>query len=265
VRIFALAFLKMKKIYSKYNFNKALDTIAEYAKETLWPTSCAICNLPGDLICKRCLSKLRFIDPATACKTCFAPFGKYQCTECNEIMLKSMGISSFPIKGIISATILDENSKKIITTYKDEHERRLSQVIATYISSYISPDILALNPAITYIPATSNAKNRRGFDHGLEIASLVAGNLNLECVGLFKRPNASDQRELGRAGRMANMTDKLHVISAANVCELHKTHSAIIVVDDVCTTGSTLFAAGGAIQKAGFANVYGATFGRVLA
>ncbi|MDD7690067.1 MAG: hypothetical protein PUI93_04055, partial [Ellagibacter isourolithinifaciens] len=38
------------------------EAAAQAVAETLWPTRCAICDEPGELLCERCRSELPFID-----------------------------------------------------------------------------------------------------------------------------------------------------------------------------------------------------------
>ena len=67
------------------------EAAAQAVAETLWPTRCAICDEPGELLCERCKSELPFIDLWRACPICGAPWGHTQCTECNPVMLAATG------------------------------------------------------------------------------------------------------------------------------------------------------------------------------
>ena len=64
------------------------------------------------------------------------------------------------------------------------------------------------------------------------------------------------QRKLGRTGRIGNMRHSLTALAGASM------PAAVIVVDDVCTTGATLFAATEALRTAGAKIVWCLTFAR---
>ena len=114
----------MKKI-------KEISIIKEAFEETLWPTRCAICDKAGYLICPECARKLPYIDQLKTCPTCGEPFGSIQCCGCN-------GKTNFD--KCVSVFFLNNDTGKIITTYKDSGERRLAGVIAYFISKSINPN-----------------------------------------------------------------------------------------------------------------------------
>ncbi len=228
----------------------ALEVVAE----TLWPTRCAICDIPGDLICDDCINKLRFIDTCFSCPTCGSPYGTIQCTECGNPTLEL----DFPFDGMASALCLDENSKSIISTYKDKDERRLSKFIAFVIANYIKPEWVRKPCVLTYIPDTIQAYRRRSFDHSLEIAQCLSDVTDLQLACLFERPKSKDQRSLGRKERIDNMLHIMHIKEGATIPK------RIIIVDDICTTGATLCAAALALRNAGAEEIYGLTFGKAI-
>lgn len=226
--------------------------------ETLWTTRCAICDAPGDILCDACRAKLRFVDACKACPTCGAPYGSTQCTECNSTMMASLGRTQLPMDSMAHCIILDNDSRRIITSFKDQGEQRLAHVIAGYIARFINPDWIAEGACITFIPATKAAVRKRGFDHIQLIAGELATLTGLRVEPVFARPASLDQRKLSRRRRVENMGNTICLMPDRAVPH------ACILVDDICTTGSTLFAASDALKAAGCAKVYAVTFGRVL-
>lgn len=233
----------------------AWDVIAE----TLWPTRCCVCERPGEkVLCDECLSRLKYIDSCKACPLCGAPYGVLECSECNDVVLNLLGLERLPVDGMASVVELDDAARRIVTIYKDADERRLRDDIARLMSRYVSPDLIRRKCAIVYIPDTKAALRRRGFDHSHEIAKALAADVSLECLQLFKRPKSFDQRKLNARQRISNMTGTLALREETAVPE------NILLVDDVCTTGATLFSAASALKENGAKYVYGLTFGRVL-
>lgn len=240
----------------------ALERLAHAAgsviAETLWPTRCAICDAPGELICSACARELAFIDQCMACPACGAPYGLVQCTECNATMLAAAGLARFPLDGMVSMLIADEAARRVVRVYKDQGERRLGTLIAQSAMRSVPPAWTGAPIALTFIPDTAASVRRRGFDHARELACLAADELGCDCLGLLERPRSTDQRALTRKERFANMADAIALCADAPIPE------RLIIFDDVCTTGATLYAAATALRRSGVRQVFAVTFCRVL-
>lgn len=230
----------------------------EAAVETLWPTRCAVCDVPGEILCEKCAAQLRFIDVNGACPTCGAPYGRAQCTECNDTVMALQGRKHPPMDAMTNCVILDNDSRRVVTSFKDQGEQRLAKTIAEYLARYLNPTWIEERATITYIPATKAAIRRRGFDHMNLVAAELANITGLKLVRLFTHPTSKDQRRLSRAERSINMESKISILDGCQI------PYSCIVVDDICTTGATLYAATDALKRAGCTKVYTATFGRVL-
>ena len=229
----------------------------EALAETLWPTRCAICDTPGDVLCPPCERRLSLIDWWRACPRCGAPFGRVQCCECNEMMLEELGLEELPYDGMASAVAFDDGASTVVRTWKDAGERRLARKMARIMAPQVPPEWFWDNPLVTCVPATLAAKQRRGFDHASELADELAASLDLRRADLLARPRTKDQRSLGRHGRAKNLADAFHVLPAVRL------PSHALLVDDVCTTGATAAAATIALKRAGVKTVHCITFARV--
>ncbi|MEG1245815.1 ComF family protein [Gordonibacter sp.] len=228
---------------------------AESLAETLWPTRCAVCDAPGDVLCVPCLRRLSYVDWWRACPHCGAPFGSVQCSECNPVSLARSGRTTLPYDGNASAVVFDEQAARIVRTYKDQGERRLANSMALLMMRAVPP---AWNPnALAFVPASSSARRRRGFDHGELLARTVASQLELPLANVFVRPRTRDQRTLSRQARWSNTKGRFEVLPGATV------PAYILLIDDVYTTGATLFEATDALRRAGAERVWCLTFARV--
>lgn len=233
---------------------RALGTVVS---ETLWATRCAVCDAPGALLCRRCAEQLPFIDANRACPHCGAPFGRVQCTECNRTLLAQSGHEHLPLDGLASALVLDDATRRMATTYKDRGERRMASVMGAMVASVVPPRWMGGDAAVTFVPATAAARGRRGFDHGQLLAQAAADALGLPCLSLLERPSSTDQRRLGRRARLGNLGKAMEARSDVAM------PTRVIVIDDVCTTGATLYGTADALRQAGARRIYGATFARV--
>lgn len=228
----------------------------EVFAETLFPTRCAICDAPGTPLCPECTRRLPYIDTLLACPRCGAPFGRIQCTECNSVLLAPFGYQEPPWDEAASAVILTDEARRVVTTYKDQGERALARPIAAIMMRLVPPSWLAARPAIAFVPATVAARRRRGFDHAELLARELSWALEADLAPLLSPPRRLDQRKLSRTARIQNMRESFSVLPGATAPR------TVIVVDDVCTTGSTLFAATEALRKGGAETIYALTFAR---
>ncbi|WP_302962859.1 ComF family protein [uncultured Adlercreutzia sp.] len=231
---------------------RALDVLGE----TLFPTRCAVCDAPGTPLCPGCAAALPYIDALLACPRCGAPFGRVQCTECNPVLLAPFGYEEPPWNAAASALVLTEQARRIVTVYKDQGERSLARPMAAIMARYVPPRWLRDRPAVAFVPATAAARRRRGFDHAERLARELSWAIGAEPAPLLDMPQRLDQRGLSRGARIGNMRESMAVLPGASVPR------AVIVVDDVCTTGATLFAAAEALRKGGAEALYALTFAR---
>ena len=223
--------------------------------ETLWPTRCALCDSPGNVLCDSCARVLPFLDWWRACPRCGSAFGRVQCDLCNPIALERIGREALPFLGCASATVFGEGTGRLVRVYKDQGERRLAATLASFMAHVVFPG-WDFN-AVTFVPASKAAYRHRGFDHCELLARELAFRLRQDCVCSLDRPVTRDQRTLGGRERIANLNAGFKSFSA--VAE----GGRFLLVDDVLTTGSTLCAATDALLDSGAQKVFCITFARV--
>lgn len=232
-----------------------LSTLKLAVSETLWPTRCAICDTPNHLLCKDCWLELPFIDQYRACPLCGAPFGQGVCCECNPVSLEQKGFSGIPLDACVSVFQATPNALKLITTYKDRGETRLGRAIALLLKPCIDPT-WPPELIITTIPARKQAKRTRGFDHMLKIGRELSAETALPFISLLDQKESRDQRELTAKERISNKQDSFFMKDVG-------IPSAVLILDDVFTTGATLFAAALTLRESGVSWVGGLTLARV--
>lgn len=235
--------------------SRFLDIVGQAAAETLWPTRCALCDIPGKVLCDRCAFHLAYLDWWRACRRCGSPYGFVQCDACNPVALERIGRDRLPYEECASAVEFDDHTGRIVRVFKDQGEQRLAGVIATLMFRALPPGWRF--EAVTFVPATLSAYRYRGFDHAELLARELASATGTPCLPMLSRPRTRDQRKLSASQRIANLSGsfRMHLQESAP--------SALLLVDDVYTTGATLCAASDALIAAGVREVRCLTFARV--
>lgn len=238
----------------------SLSAIGNAMAEVIWPTRCIICDTPGYLLCPTCRLCLPYIDRYLACPRCGSPHGRMQCVDCNKYTLGEVGRNALPFAQCVSAIEHRGFARSIATGYKDAGERRLAAVIAQMIADAMPLPWSRMGASIAYVPADRRARRRRGFDHMALVAHELAGITGMPCIAPIQKLNVADQRGLGRSERFQNMA---HAIRPAPGFDAPMPER-VVLVDDVYTTGATLFAATDTLLHMGVREVRCATFARAI-
>lgn len=234
---------------------QTVDALAE----TLWPTRCAGCEQPGELLCEECRAALPWVEQRLACPSCGAPYGFLTCTECDGDWLPRATVAALGFHG---------TPARLVTCLKDAHELRLAPVIAAAMACALEEASAwpardgrpRFSPAdvdaLCFVPATAAAYARRGFDHMELVSRALSRELALPLADVLVRPAARDQRELGREERAENLA---HAMRAT--CDL--SGARLLLVDDVATTGASLAEGTRALLARGAASVTACVLARV--
>lgn len=262
-----------------HDFKHIFEFLSTSFAETVWPTRCVGCDLPGTLLCPECAEKLPYIDPTISCPACAAPFGSLVCTECFDAGVDDGERSRarpFPFSAARAAISYEGVGKALVTAYKDGGELRLDKLLASLLCTAVHataphrPDVPALlrapaedwaswADALAAIPSRPTAVRKRGFDHLQRIARLAAKWLELDLITpLHHQQAVLDQRGLDSEQRARNLRNSLAMHDGVNVLG-----KRILLVDDVLTTGATTSAAAHALLTGGAAEVRVAVVARV--
>lgn len=243
-------------------------TAREAFEELMWPTRCVGCEQPGELLCDGCRSSLPWIEQRLACPSCGAPFGYLTCTDCGgEWGSGEEGRTPEP-RAVVAALGFEGTPARMVTNLKDAHELRLAPVVASAMLCALeeasawpagdgSPryDPGAVD-AVCFVPATSRAYARRGFDHMELVSRELCAQAGLTLADVLVRPSARDQRVLGREGREANLAGSVRVTEDVRGLRL-------LLLDDVATTGASIRESARALLGRGAESVTACVLARV--
>lgn len=252
--------MKLEQTFShiKRGITPYTEALTEVYSEILWPTRCAICQKPGEVLCSDCLLHLPYNDYWRRCPRCGSPFGSIQCCDCNPIVLSRKGIPELPYKDCINVLRFDDVSARLVVIYKDGGEQRLHKPMATLFNQSIPAYWIDECEALTYIPSSQQALRQRGFDHMNLVAAEISRLSGLPCCSVFEHPRKKDQRNLATKDRFTNLKGSFTLKKDADIPK------SLLVIDDVYTTGSTLHSACSELKNQGVELMYAMTLCRVL-
>ncbi len=219
----------------------------------LLPGACLLCDAPvparedDGLVCALCRSRWRRI-PERCCERCGQPsFGDLECRIC----------SAWPPgpTRIRSAVWLDESARRAVHHLKYDGWWRVAEAMAA-----VMRDLEPLTGQVSLIPIPLGA--RRARERGYNQSERLAASLSRLTGATVRTDLLQRVRETRRQtaltpeARQANLERAFRSAGADGM--------AVVLVDDVFTTGATLVAAGAALRAGGAARVDGVTFARAL-
>lgn len=181
--------------------------------------SCAGCNQPGDVLCRRC----RFALASTP--------------------------SRLGDGGVAAALTFEGVARQVLLGLKYRNRRAVARVLARLMVRRLRLGRLGPVDLVTWAPTSGARARSRGFDQAELLARALAKELGVPCRRLLYRSHGTAQTGRSRAERL----DGAHGPSFRARSARHGLR--VLLVDDVVTTGATLGSARDALLAAGVAEV----------
>lgn len=182
--------------------------------------------------------------------------GKYFCEECLKTVRKNdqadlNGTSLFKYKGIIQIAV-----KALKYQFLTDIKTELSKLMDKRLGDKELGEFIKLKPGIQPIPLYWKRKNWRGFNQAEILAEIVADKFNLPMIDILERVKETQpQAELSRKKRLENVKGIFKVRKGSQP-------GAILLMDDVWTTGATMKEAVRVLKKAGVKRIWSLTLAR---
>lgn len=191
---------------------------------------CQICyqtNKCHAEICKQCYSWLPWL--RHSCHVCAYPIGSENqvCIQCLER----------PLAGCDAVKALfryESPIKQYVYQLKYHQKLQVARFFAQLLATHLEPGKRI--DAILPVPLAKDRLKSRGYNQSLEVAKLLAKQLNIPCypAALVKLRVTKQQSDLNKHQRMTNLTPRdfnlVYKLQGKNV----------LLIDDVFTTGRTM-------------------------
>ena len=190
----------------------------------------------------------------------YIPFDEYYCTDCRDKLSPPPEYEDYSnIDDFTAVTVYDDYSIPFVYKMKKESNGyALSAAAFMIFQSLASSKLLNAVDIVTYVPMRRRDKLRRGYNQTAIIARELAQLAEKPCKPLLKKVrDTSQQKTLGAADRRINVKDAFAYRSRYSV-----SGKTVLIIDDVCTTGSTLDEAAAKLKGAGASSVTAAVFAK---
>ncbi len=216
------------------------------------PGQCAVCKAwPAEPVCEGCVA--RFAQPQPRCRRCALPVspGVSECGRCLQ--------SPPPLDACHTGLSYEYPWSTLITQYKFGGEAGWASTFATLMRSapWVEPALDGCDLVLP-IPLSTERLAERGFNQALLLARALAPQKTHANVLLRVRHTLA-QTQLDLKGRRKNVEGAFAVepLRAADVRGRN-----VVLVDDVMTSGASLFTAALAVRQAGASRVTGLVLAR---
>lgn len=190
----------------------------------------------------------------------YISFDEYFCSACRDKLSAPPEHEDIQNVDIFTAvTTYDDYSIPFIYKMKNESSGyALSAAAFMIFQSLLSLGSLSNIDFITYIPMRRKDINRRGYNQTKLIAKELAKLSGKPCKAFLKKTrDAKEQKTLSAKERRENMKD---IFAACNIKSLYG--RSVLIIDDVCTTGSTVSEAAKVLKESGAVFVAASVFAK---
>jgi ComF family protein len=236
---------------------KDLPAALRALERLVLPNACVACDRlmdgadPDALVCGRC--RLRLKPLLGGCERCRQPLPLIgACRFC----------AGWPPELVWtrSAVWLDPEARQVVHHLKYSGLARLAPFLAATIARHVTRPTGAA--ALVPVPASARRARERGYNQAALIAQVLgaAWKIPVREELLTRRRDAGSQTALTPEERLANVAGAFVAARRA----AGEGDGAVVIVDDVLTTGATLCAAARELVTAGRRCVAAVTFARAL-
>lgn len=228
-------------------FRKLLSTVSSAI-----PSQCGVCRAwPSAPVCEACV--VRFAQPLPRCQTCGlnVPAGVTRCGECIR--------QPPPLDACVAAVSYIYPWAGLIASYKFNSNPGLASTLATLLRSapWVEPALDAADLLLP-MPLSRQRLKARGFNQALILARTL-DHAKTDARALLRIQDTPAQSSLNREERLASVQ---HAFAVDPFLAPKLRGKRIVLIDDVMTSGASLYAAARTLRAAGAVHITGMVIAR---
>lgn len=217
--------------------------IGPWALDLVFPLYCAGCGNQGAVLCPACLASLPQLRPPL-CPVCAQPGPSGRCGWCAANPPAMDGIRApFRMEGAI---------REAIHGFKYRGVRAAAPELSLLLGSYLESNSLP-GDVLVPVPLHPRRLRTRGYNQAALLARELGKLTGLPVNEDLLRRTRDTPPQVQTGGRV----ERGRSMAGAFECAGDARGLAVILLDDVTTTGSTLSACAAALKQAGAASVWG--------
>lgn len=259
-------------------FTKGFNNIKNFALDTLFPIACLDCKKPGTWLCNNCLDKIEIISSQVCpyCEKILMPSGKI-CPKCRSIFLNKG--KSISLDALICATRYQKNNiSKLIYLFKYNFVSDLSISLGKILVKALLENNFPLPDIIVPVPLHSRRERWRGFNQSQLLADYISQSLapgisipvysGLVFRKKYTKPQMKIKNYQERQRNIKNIFSIIpsHPLTGEDARRAGEgkniNDKTILLIDDIATTGSTLFECSRVLKQNGARSILGAVIAR---
>lgn len=182
------------------------------------------------------------------------------CKSCYDEIIRYNGKYEIEYADSFNAfCVYDDRIKRIVNTFKHDPCGNTYYAFAKGIETAISANSsIPFVDAIVYVPMMKEDEAERGYNQSELIAKELSHLNGKPCVnGLIKIKDTRPQKSLNECERKINVKDAFAINEKAGL-----KGKSVLLIDDLCTTGSTLSECAKALKNGGVSKVFAASFAK---
>jgi ComF family protein len=216
------------------------------------PSQCQVCHSwPANTVCDDCVSQ--FAQPHARCQTCAlpVPLGMTHCGAC----LKQPP----PLDKCLAAVAYAYPWSTLIGDFKFRDQTGLTRVLATLLKAtpWVEPALDAADLVLA-MPLSGAKLMQRGYNQALLLARELTPT-KVQTDLLLRIQDTPAQHTLKRAQRLSALD---HAFALDPLRTSAVQGARVVLVDDVMTTGASLYAVAKVLRAAGASHITGLVFAR---
>ena len=224
---------------------KVLSTLKTLILNLIYPKSCLGCAKPGLYLCVSCLDQI--------------PRAPKQCYVCHHPSINGLTHSKcttrYSLESLLVFAHYNGLVKKLIKTFKYRFVSEIGIILGNHLAQIFAEELPQVD-LVTFVPISKETQRTRGFNQSEILANTISNSIRTPVVSsLTKTKTTKNQAALTVVQRKLNLKGVFQSVGIVK-------NKRVLLVDDVCTTGTTLNECAKELRKAGASKVYGLVIAR---